>query len=230
MTTGHRGPTGRIEYAGEGLSEAGLALTPFQQVVSWVEAARARQAEVGDVPEPDALSVATVDDAGPDVRTVLMRFLDPRGPGFVTNLESTKGQQLRDRPQLAASLTWPTMYRAIRFRGTAELVDRDEVEAYFRMRPWGARISAWASQQSRPAADREQLEAAYNAYAARFPDHGRPDDVPVPEQWGAYRLRPDRVEFWGGRINRLHDRLVFRRVGDGDLDDAGSWKLGRLQP
>jgi pyridoxamine 5'-phosphate oxidase len=219
-----------MEYAGEGLSEAGLAPTPYQQVVRWVEEARARQGEVGDVPEPDAMSVATVDAAGPDVRTVLMRFLDPRGPGFVTNLESAKATQLRQRPQVAASLTWPAMFRAIRFRGTAELVDREQVEQYFRSRPWGARISAWASQQSRPAAGREQLETTYNTYAARFPDHGRPDDVPVPEEWGAYRVIPDRVEFWGGRINRLHDRLVFTRVREGDLDDAGAWELSRLQP
>ncbi len=213
-----------------GLGEEGLAATPFRQITRWVGEARARQQEQGDVPEPDALSVATVDDDGPDVRTVLMRFLDARGPGFVTNLRSTKGRQLEVRPQIAASLTWPSMFRAIRFRGTAELVERAEVEAYFRQRPWGSRISAWASEQSQPATGRAQLEAAYAEYAARFPDHGRPDDVPVPEHWGAIRVRADRVEFWAGRMNRLHDRLVLTRVTPGDLDDAGAWRLTRLQP
>src|SRR5690606_19603746 len=113
-----------------------------------------------------------------------MRFLDARGPGFVTNLTSTKGRQIAEHPQLAASLTWPTMFRAIRFRGRAELVERAEVEDYFGARPWGARISAWASHQSEPVTGRTELEAAYREYAARFPDRGRPDDVPVPEQWG----------------------------------------------
>lgn len=222
----------RTEYTGEGLAEAELGATPYDQVLAWVEQARTRAREQGDVPEPDALSVATVDEDGPDVRTVLMRFLDPRGPGFVTNLDSTKGRQLRANPALAASLTWPTMFRAIRFRGVAEVVDRAEVEAYFRQRPWGARISAWASDQSQPVGSREQMEAQYAAYAARYPDHGDPADVPVPPAWGAVRVRPARVEFWGGRVNRLHDRLVFlRRPGaDGDLADAASWEWQRLQP
>lgn len=219
-----------MEYAGGGLSEDQLAPTPFEQVSRWVGEARARQAEHGDVPEPDALSVATVDDDGPDVRTVLMRFLDPRGPGFVTNLASTKGRQLQARPQIAASLTWPSMFRAIRFRGLAEIVDRGEVEDYFRQRPWGSRISAWASEQSRSVVGRAALETAYAEYAERFPDRGRPDDVPLPEQWGAVRIRPDRVEFWAGRVNRLHDRLVLTRTGAGDLADAASWELSRLQP
>lgn len=219
-----------MEYAGAGLGEEQLAATPFQQISRWVQEARARQQEHGDVPEPDALSVATVDETGPDVRTVLMRFLGPRGPGFVTNLHSTKGQQITARPQIAASLTWPSMFRAIRFRGVAEIVDRGEVEDYFRQRPWGARISAWASHQSAPATGRAALEQAYQEYAERFPDHGHPVDVPVPEHWGGVRLRPDRVEFWAGRVNRLHDRLVLTRVGEGDLDDVVSWSLTRLQP
>lgn len=222
--------TARVEYAGVGLGEEQFAATPFDQIIRWVGEARARQDEHGDVPEPDALSVATVDEAGPDVRTVLMRFLDPRGPGFVTNLTSVKGRQLRADPRVAASLTWPSMFRAIRFRGVAEPVDRAEVEAYFRQRPWGARISAWASHQSRPVAGRAALEAAYAEYAARFPDRGRPDDVPVPEDWGAFRVRADRVEFWAGRVNRLHDRLALTRVGPGDLAAAASWELTRLQP
>lgn len=217
-----------MEYAGEGLDQLGG--TVYAQISDWVEQARARQRDRGDVPEPDALSVATLDQHGPDVRTVLMRFLDPRGPGFVTNLHSTKGRQLAANPQIAASLTWPSMFRAIRLRGTAELVERAEVEEYFRQRPWGSRISAWASEQSEAVASRAELESAYASYAARFPDTGRPDDVPVPEHWGAVRIRADRVEFWAGRVNRLHDRLVATRVGEGSLDDAASWSVGRLQP
>lgn len=230
MSSAQPHEAGRTEYAGPGLGESQLAGTPFGQISRWVTEARERQAEHGDVPEPDAISVATVDADGPDVRTVLMRFLDPRGPGFVTNLASIKGRQLAADPRIAASLTWPSMFRAIRFRGTAQMVEAAEVQDYWQQRPWGSRISAWASDQSRPASGRAQLEEDFQRYAARFPDHGRPDDVPVPEDWGAWRIRADRVEFWAGRPNRLHDRLVLTRVGAGDLDDAASWSLTRLQP
>jgi pyridoxamine 5'-phosphate oxidase len=222
---------GRTDYDGEGLTEEQLAPTAYQQITRWVDAAVVRDQERGNVPEPLALSVATVDAGGaPDVRTVLMRFLDPRGPGFVTGLGSTKGVQIAGNPSIAASLTWPSMFRAIRFRGTAEQVGEAEVTAYFRQRPWGSRISAWASAQSQPAAGRAELEADYARYAARFPDHGDPGDVPVPEHWGGVRIVPERVEFWAGRRDRLHDRLLLTKVGSGDLADARAWSVQRLQP
>lgn len=223
----------RREYAGEGLTEASLAPTPWQQAHAWVDEAvqRAASAEVTDVPEPLALSVATVDAAGrPDVRTVLMRFFDPAGPGFVTNLGSAKGRQLAGNPGVAASLTWPAMYRAIRFRGVARELGRDEVSAYFVQRPWGSRIGAWASRQSDVVDGREAMEAAFARCAGQWPDRGRPDDVPVPDFWGGYRITCDEVEFWAGRTDRLHDRLVFVRVGEGSLDDAGAWRVERRQP
>jgi pyridoxamine 5'-phosphate oxidase len=159
-----------------------------------------------------------------------LRFFDERGPGFVTSTQSTKGLEISATGGVAASLTWPAMYRAIRFRGTAQELGRAEVEAYFATRPWASRISAWASRQSEPIADRAGLEAAYERYAAQFPDRGNADDVPVPDFWGGYRVVCDEVEFWGGRLNRLHDRLVFTRVGEGSLDDAGAWGLSRRQP
>jgi pyridoxamine 5'-phosphate oxidase len=231
MTEGPLERVLRRDYVGEGLSEGEVAPTPWQQARRWVDEAVARSQVQDDVPEPLALSVATVDAEGaPNVRTVLMRFFDQRGPGFVTNTGSTKGVEIAATGRVAASLTWPAMYRAIRFRGVAELLDRDEVTAYFGSRPWGSRISAWASQQSQPVEGRAELEEAFERYAAQWPDHGRPDDVPVPENWGGYRVRCDEVEFWGGRTNRLHDRLVFTRVGDGSLDDAGAWRLWRRQP
>ena len=221
----------RIDYTGTGLSEAEVAGTPWLQATAWVDDAVERSRAQADVPEPHALSVATVDAQGaPNVRTVLMRFFDERGPGFLTNTRSAKGIEIGGNASTAAALTWPAMFRAIRFRGRAELVDRREVEDYFVSRPWGSRISAWASRQSEPATSRADLEAAYETYAAKWPDHGRLDDVPVPDFWGGYRIVCDEVEFWGGRTNRLHDRLVFSRVAEGSLDDAAAWSLSRRQP
>lgn len=221
----------RIDYAGTGLDESELLPTPYAQARLWVDQALAAAAERPDVPEPVALSVATVDAAGvPDVRTVLMRFFDERGPGFVTNLDSVKGRQLRDHAHLAASLTWPALYRAIRFRGRAVPVGRDEVAAYFAQRPYGSRLSAWASHQSRPATGRAELERRWAEALERFPDTGQDDDVPVPDFWGGWRVDCDHVEFWAGRANRLHDRFAFTRVGEGSLDDAAAWSVTRLQP
>ncbi|KRE41079.1 pyridoxamine 5'-phosphate oxidase [Knoellia sp. Soil729] len=221
----------RIDYTGTGLSEDEVAATPWQQAKAWVDDAVERSSAQADVPEPYAISVATVDAHGvPNVRTVLMRFFDERGPGFLTNTLSAKGRELAGNPNVAASLTWPAMFRAIRFRGRAVPLGRDEVSDYFGSRPWGSRISAWASRQSEPATSRSELETAYGRYAVQWPDHGRPDDVPVPDFWGGYRILCDEVEFWGGRTNRLHDRLVFTRVAQGSLDDAEAWSLGRRQP
>lgn len=221
----------RIDYTGTGLSEEEVAPTPWQQARIWVDEAVERSRAQADVPEPHALSVATVDGDGlPNVRTVLMRYFDERGPGFLTNTSSTKGVELAATSAIAVSLTWPSMFRAIRFRGYAVLLDRAEVADYFGSRPWASRISAWASRQSQPVASRAELEEAYEAYAVRWPDRGNPDDVPLPDFWGGYRVLCDEVEFWGGRTNRLHDRLVFTRTGDGDLDTADAWRLSRRQP
>jgi pyridoxamine 5'-phosphate oxidase len=159
-----------------------------------------------------------------------MRYLDERGPGFVTATTSRKGQELAANPAVAASLTWPAMYRAVRFRGRAEPLDPAEVEDYWRTRPWGSRISAWASRQSEPVGSRADLEAEYERRAAQFPDRGGPADVPVPGYWGGYRIRCDEVELWAGRRDRLHDRIVYTRIGAGDLGDAAAWRVHRRQP
>jgi pyridoxamine 5'-phosphate oxidase len=221
----------RVDYAGDGLVESDVADSPYAQARAWVDAAMAASHDRDDVPEPTALSVATVDATGaPNVRTVLMRFFDERGPGFVTNLESAKGVEIAGNPRIAAALTWPSLYRAIRFRGTARTLERDEVEAYFDSRPYGSRLSAWASDQSRPAPDRAALEARWAEALARFPEDGGDHDVPVPPFWGGWRIECDEVEFWAGRRNRLHDRIVFTRTGAGTLADAAAWARSRRQP
>ena len=222
----------RVDYTGEGLSEEEVAATPYEQAQRWIDDAVARAtAGIADVPEPLAISVATVDEHGaPNVRTVLMRFFDERGPGFVTALTSTKGRELAGNPAIAAALTWPAMFRAIRFRGTAVELTRNEVDGYFDTRPYGSRISAWTSRQSEPIGSRAELEANYARYAAQWPQLGAAGEVPVPDFWGGYRIVCDEVEFWGGRRSRLHDRLVFTRVAEGTLADPDAWRLHRRQP
>lgn len=221
----------RVDYTGEGLSEEQAPDAPLPVIEAWVDAAVARGRESGDVPEPTAISVATVDaDGMPDVRTVLMRYLDATGPAFFTGLTSAKGQQVAANPVMAAALTWPSMYRAIRFRGRAHELSRALVADYFTSRPYGSRISAHASMQSSPVAGRAELEQAYRECELRWPDRGGSRDVPVPERWGGYRLVPDIVELWAGRRSRLHDRIVWERTGPGGLDDPQAWRRRRLQP
>ena len=216
-----------VDYAGEGLDEGEVPGAPFGLISSWVDTARARQVERGDVPEPLSFAVATVDAQGrPDVRTVLMRFLDPVGPGFVTSLESVKSRQLEATPFVAATLTWPAMFRAIRFRGRAERIDDAQLDTYFADRPRGSQLSAWVSHQSQPVEGREPLEHAWAEVEARF--EGR--DVPRPDDFGGWRIACDEVEAWAGRSNRLHDRFRWTRIADGGLDQQDAWRVERLQP
>lgn len=220
----------RWDYQGIGIDEARADGAPWALAETWFADAVAAS-EQGKVGEPAAMAVASVDDSGmPDVRVVLMRFFDPTGPGFVSSRHSAKAAQLEATGTVAAALTWTPLYRAIRFRGRVEVIDRQTSEAYWRTRPWGSRIAARTSRQSHPIESRAALEAEYAREAAQWPDTGSPDDVPVPADWVAYRIRAESVEFWSGRPDRLHDRLAFRRVGVGDLADAGSWRSERLQP
>ena len=224
-------PITRCDYDGEGLDESLLPPAPWAITEHWVDDARCRQSSDGDVPEPDAISVATTDaDDQSHVRTVLMRYLTPSGPGFYTNLRSRKGIDLQGNPKIAAALTWPSMFRAVRFTGTASQLPSDVVMEYFRSRPYDSRIGAWASNQSQITPDRTHLEGAVAAYERKWPDHGDPEDVPLPEHWGGYLITCDEVELWAGRSSRLHDRLVYVRQGAGDLADAAVWRVERRQP
>lgn len=223
-------PIARWDYAGEGLDEQQIPAAPWELVRGWVEQARTRSQQESDLREPDQISIATVDaDGGPSVRTVLMRYLEPAGPGFYTNLDSRKAVALQENPKIAGTLTWAPMFRAVRFEGTARLLDRDTVRTYFESRPWGSRIGAWASAQSQPIHDRTVLEDRVRELELKFPDTGHADDVPLPDNWGGYLIDCHAVEFWAGRSSRLHDRLVYLREGDGDLADD-CWRVERRQP
>lgn len=223
----------RWDYDGHGLEEGQVPDAPWPIIEEWVRQARAAAADetAPGVQEPDAISVATVNaDGAPTVRTVLMRYLTPAGPGFYTNLESRKGSDIAADSRIAATLTWPALFHSIRFAGRAEQLPRDVVTEYFDSRPWGSRISAWASAQSRPLSGRGALEATERAFAEQYPDNGRAGDVPLPSFWGGYLIRVESVEFWVGQPSRLHDRVLFERSGVGPLNDPTSWTHERLQP
>lgn len=187
---------------------------PFAQFGEWFE-----RAQNSGFVEPNAMTLATADANGrPSARTILLRGWDQNGFTFYTNYESRKGNDIAANPHVALLFFWDKLSRQIRIEGSIEKIAVDASDAYFRSRPRGHRLGAWVSAQSRPISGRDELEANMNETEARFPG-----EVPRPPYWGGYRVHPERFEFWEGRPNRLHDRLVYRR--DGEL-----WVLERLAP
>ena len=179
----------RVDYSGDGLVESDVAASPYLQARAWVDAALAAAEDRDDVPEPTALSVATVDATGtPDVRTVLMRFLDERGPGFVTNLGSAKSEHLQANPRVAAALTWPAIYRAIRFRGTAELSRPRRGRGLLRLPALGVAALGMGVGPVAPGRRPGRARARWQDVLERFPDTGSDHDVPVPDFWGGWRI------------------------------------------
>ena len=204
----------RKDYALKTLDEKDVDRDPLKQFGVWmVEAIHAQ------VPEPTAMTLATADRAGrPSARIVLLKGVDRRGFVFYTNYESRKGEDLAANPAAAMTFLWKELERQVRIEGRVEKVSAAESDAYFATRPLGSRIGAWASPQSRPIDDRTWLEARWSDYTDKFGD-----EPPRPPHWGGYRLLPEQVEFWQGRLSRLHDRIVYTHTREG-------WSVTRIAP
>jgi pyridoxamine 5'-phosphate oxidase len=205
----------RIDYSLGGLSEADLAADPFTQFRVWFD-----QALAGRVPEPNAMTLATVGaDGRPSARMVLLKGVDT-GFVFYTNYTSRKGQELDAHPYAALVFYWHELHRQVRIEGAAERIAPAESDVYYASRPVGSRLGAWASAQSTVIQGRASLE---QRMAELEQEYAGRDDIVRPPYWGGYRVIPDSVEFWQGRPSRLHDRLRYRLEGD-------VWVVERLSP
>lgn len=205
----------RKSYEQAELDESHVLPQPVAQFHRWFdEAVRAKALE------PNAMTLATASaDGRPSTRVLLLKGADAQGLVWFTNYSSRKGQDLAANPMAAMQFYWPELERVVRIEGRVERVSEAESDAYYRSRPVGSRIGAWASPQSQVLASRAELEAAWAAQQSKLGD-----DPPRPEHWGGYRLLPDHWEFWQGRSSRLHDRIAY------DLQPDGQWKVVRLAP
>lgn len=207
----------RRSYTLAGLLEDQISPNPLTQFSLWFE-----EAKSSGVLEANAMTLATVAaDGTPSARVVLLKDLDERGFVFYTNYESTKGQAIAANPRVCLNFFWGNLERQVRITGTAEKVSREESETYFRSRPLESRLGAWASHQSSIIPNRTTLEEQYNKVQSEF--QGENPEIPLPPFWGGYRVIPTEMEFWQGRIGRLHDRIVYTKHG-------AEWTISRRSP
>lgn len=205
----------RTEYKLASLTEDEVAANPIEQFARWWE-----DAVTAEIPEVNAMTLATVNKLGrPTARIVLLKGYDEDGFVFFTNYESRKGQDIAENPNASLLFFWKEVERQIRIDGTVTKVSAEESDAYFASRPKGSRIGAWASPQSKVITSRHILEKRSAGYEMEF----KGDEIPRPEHWGGYRVKPFRLEFWQGRENRLHDRIQYEWQSKG-------WIRSRLAP
>jgi len=205
----------RHEYIGEGLRRADIDPDPIKQFQNWFTAATKAQ-----ILDANAMTLATCVDGKPSARVVLLKDFDERGFVFFTNYASDKGQQLEKNPNAALVFYWMEVERQIRIQGKVAKTSREESEEYFHSRPIGAQLGAWASHQSQVIDARRVLSARLEEMKQRFAE----GEIPLPPHWGGFRVNPERIEFWQGRPDRLHDRFRYTRKRD------GSWSIDRLAP
>ncbi len=207
----------RRNYTRGGLSETEALPDPVEQFRLWF-----KQAMEAELWEPNAMTLSTVDfTLLPNVRIVLLKAFDERGFVFYTNYESQKGEELKANPQAALHFAWLPLERQVKLRGRIEKISHQESLSYFLSRPWGNRLGAWVSQQSKVISSRKLLEMKWDEMKAKFGQ----GEIPLPSFWGGYRLIPSTFEFWQGRENRLHDRIAYT-----PNDEAPGWIRSRLSP
>ena len=205
----------RQGYQNEGLSKEELSPDPFLQFEAWFKEANETE------PIPNAMSLATVNHSGsPMMRTVLLKLFDENGFVFFTNYKSRKAEQISENPNVAVLFNWVALERQVSINGVAEKVERSESLKYFMGRPRGSQLGAWVSDQHSVLSSRKILEMKLDEIKRKFGEN----EIPLPEFWGGFRIKPKRFEFWQGRPNRLHDRFLYSKIDD------ESWKIERLAP
>lgn len=206
----------RADYTKHALRAADLAADPFAQFEQWFA-----QAEECEVNEPNAMCLATVSPEGqPSTRVVLLKAFNQQGLVFYTNYESRKAIEMEANPRVSANFLWLPLQRQVNVTGRVERVSKVEALKYFISRPFASRLGAWSSPQSQVITSRQILEAKLDQMKRKFAD----GEVPLPDNWGGYRIVPETFEFWQGGGGRLHDRFMYR------LNDAGQWTPARLAP
>ncbi|MCW9705980.1 pyridoxamine 5'-phosphate oxidase [Fodinibius salsisoli] len=205
----------RRDFAREELLESVVRDDPIKQFAEWFE-----QALSSDLLDANAMSLSTATEEGiPSSRIVLLKGIDKQGFRFYTNYESRKGRELQENPHAALCFYWAPLERQVRIEGRVEKLSQEESEVYFHQRPRLSQLGAWASKQSAEVASRSELEKQFRAVKERFEDK----EIPLPDFWGGFRLKPQRIEFWQGRTGRLHDRICYEKKGD-------DWNIFRLSP
>lgn len=204
----------RVSYEQGELNESDITHNPFEQFNLWLQ-----DAINNDVPEPNAMVLSTVNKQGqPSARNVLLKSADENGFIFFSNKTSDKATDLKHNPHCSLLFSWLSQHRQVIVKGKAEEISMQDSDSYFQTRPYGSRISAWVSDQSKVIKNREELEVKVKEFMDKYPEN-----VPMPSHWGGYLVKPESIEFWQGRPSRLHDRIRFTKK-------ANNWTIERISP